>query len=77
MLWRCQIAGSTLETVFWHEAVAAAVVGDDVVDSDDRYTLQPSVMVALFSIDSIRSLNGQLTWSPGSLIASGPLTDAR
>lgn len=33
VMWHCQIAGSTLETAFWHEAVAAA--DDDAVGNDD------------------------------------------
>lgn len=45
----CRIAGSTLETIFWHEVVAAA---DGAVDSGDRCTW-PFVMLVTFSMGSI------------------------
>lgn len=47
----CQIAGSTLETIFWHEVVAAA---DGVVDSVDDRCTWPFVMLVTFSMGSIR-----------------------
>lgn len=75
VLWHCQIAGSTLETTSGREVAAAA---DDAVGNGDPYTSRPySLWVMLLLYDSMMWTLPTQTWSPGSLIASGPSIDAR